>query len=107
VTATERNAFAVVAATSLAWGLLVAVGAYAVVRAIQFFVYPDPNPATLVWSAHAGYFWRAWTVGYAGGIATFIAFPIVRGRIERAVRALAPAVAVAAGLLALQALFLP
>ena len=31
------------------------------VRAIQYFVYPDPDPATLVWSAHAGFFWRCWT----------------------------------------------
>jgi hypothetical protein len=103
----ERGQFPVAAAVSLAWGLLVAVGAYAVVRAIQFFVYPDPNPATLVWSAHAGYFWRAWTVGYAGGIATFIAFPIVRADLERAVRALVPAVGAATALLALQTVFLP
>jgi hypothetical protein len=104
---TAKNDFAVAAAASLAWGLLVAVGGYAVVRAIQFFVYPDPNPATLVWSAHAGYFWRAWTVGYAGGIATFIAFPVVRGDLDRAVRGLGPAVAVAASLLTLQTIFLP
>jgi hypothetical protein len=94
-------------AASIAWGQIVAVGAYALVRALQFFVYPDPNPATLVWSAHAGYFWRAWTVVYAGGMAAFVAFPIVRARPEPGVRALAPAIAAAGGLLLLQVLFFP
>lgn len=95
------------AAAATLWGLVVAVAAYALIRAIQFFVYPDPNPATLVWSAHAGYFWRVWTVAYAGSIAAFVAFPIVRRHFEPAVRALAPAVAVAATLLALQTALLP
>jgi hypothetical protein len=96
-----------VAALSLAWGCVVAVAAYAVVRGIQFFLYPDPNPATLVWSAHAGYFWRAWTCGYAGGIAVFIAYLLARARTEAAARALAPAAGVAALLLALQTLAFP
>ena len=98
---------AVAAGISLAWGCVVAVVCYAVVRAIQFFVYPDPNPATLVWSAHAGFFWRCWTCAYAGGIAAFVAFLAARGKSDRAVRGLAPAIAVAAILLGLQTLFLP
>jgi signal transduction histidine kinase len=97
----------VAAGVSFGWGCVVAVAAYAVVRAIQFFVYPDPNPATLVWSAHAGFFWRCWTCAYAGGIASFVAFLAARGRTDRAVRGLAPAIAAAAVLLALQTLFLP
>jgi hypothetical protein len=97
----------VLSAVSLAWGIVVSVLGYAVVRTIQFFVYPEPNPATLVWSAHAGYFWRAWTVGYAGGIASFVAFVIVRRSTAPAARALAVAVAAAATALALQSAFLP
>jgi hypothetical protein len=104
---TRAPAPVVAAAVSLAWGMVVSIAAYAVVRAIQFFVYPDPNPATLVWSAHAGYFWRAWTVAYAGGIGAFIAFPVVRARIEPATRALAVAVGVATGAIALQTALLP
>jgi hypothetical protein len=95
------------ATVSLGWGLVVAVGAYAIVRSVQFFLYPDPNPATLVWSAHAGFFWRAWTVMYAGGIAAFVTFAMARGQAETAARALVPAVAVAAVLLALQSALLP
>jgi hypothetical protein len=95
------------ASLSVAWGLVVAVAAYAIVRAVQFFLYPDPNPATLVWSAHAGFFWRAWTVSFAGGLAAFVASLLVRGRLAGAARALGPAIAASAALLALQSLLLP
>jgi hypothetical protein len=95
------------AAVAACWGLVVAVGAYAVVRAIQFFLYPDPNPATLVWSAHAGFFWRCWTCAYAGGIAAFVAFLLTRAGPARSLRALAPAIAVVAAMLALQTAILP
>jgi hypothetical protein len=98
---------AVTCAISVAWGLVIAVGAYAIVRAIQKVVYPDPNPAALVWSVHAGFFWRVWTVAYLGGVAAFVTFVVARGRTRAAARALAPAIAIAAGLLALQSAFLP
>jgi hypothetical protein len=92
---------------AVCWGCIVAVGGYAVIRGVQFFLYPDPNPATLVWSAHAGFFWRSWTCAYAGGIAAFVAYLVARARPEASVRALAPAVAVVGAMLALQVAFLP
>ncbi len=104
---TRGSAKLVPSALSLAWGLVVTVGAYAIVRSIQVCVYPDPNPAALVWSAHAGYFWRAWTVAYAGGMAVFVLLPIASRHAEGCARALGPAVAIAAGLLALQAVLFP
>jgi hypothetical protein len=97
----------VAVAASVAWGVVVAVSGYAVLRGIQFFVYPDPNPATLVWSAHSGFFWRCWTVGYAGCLASFIAFLALRNHPDRAARGLAPALAASAILLGLQSLVLP
>jgi H+/Cl- antiporter ClcA len=103
----DRSATAVTFAIALAWGLVVTVGAYAVVRAVQSVVSPDPHPAALVWSAHAGFFWRIWTVAYLGGIAAFVAFVVARGRPGAAARALPPAIAVAAALLALQSALLP
>ena len=96
----------VTAAIAIAWGLVVSVGGYAVVRAIQHFMFTEPDPATLVWSAHAGFFWRAWTVAYAGGMAVFVVLAAPR-RSAAAARALPPAIATAAGLLALQTLFFP
>ena len=74
-------------AIAAAWGLVVAVLLYGAVRAIQYFVFPEPNPATVVWTAHSGYFWRIWIVAFAGGIASWMAGVIVvqtaSGRIER------------------------
>jgi hypothetical protein len=104
---TRERADVVAFALSLAWGMVVAVIAYAVVRSIQFAIYPDPNPAAVVWSAHSGYFWRLWTVGYAGGIAAFSALVIARRHVEVCARMLAPALAVAATLLSLQAVLFP
>jgi len=78
-----------------------------VVRAIQFFIYPDPDPATVAWSAHAGFFWRCWTCAYAGGIASFVAYLAARSRFDLSVRALTPAIAIVAALLAAQVAWLP
>jgi hypothetical protein len=100
-------ASAVPFAVSLAWGFVVSVGAYAIVRSIQFLLYPDPNPAAVVWSAHSGYFWRVWTVSYAGGIASFVGLLIARRRVEGCAHALGRAVGIAAALLALQAAVFP
>ena len=103
----RRRETAAAGAVAVAWGLVVAVAAYAIVRAIQSVLFPDPNPAALAWSPHAGFFWRIWTVVYMGGFAAFVAFAVSQGRRSAVARALAPAVAVAAALLAVQSIFLP
>jgi hypothetical protein len=103
----KREATVVVLAVSLAWGLVIAIGVYALMRAAQVLVQPDPNPTEVAWSIHAGYVWRAWTAAYAGGIAGFIVLPIARGRVEPLARALVPALGVAAALLAFQVLLFP
>jgi hypothetical protein len=97
----------VAAGAALAWGTAVAVGAYAVVRGIQFFLYPDPNPATLVWSAHSGFFWRCWTAGYAGGLAAFVAFIVALRSPEGMVRSLTAGIVTSALLLVLQSTVFP
>jgi hypothetical protein len=102
-------------ALALAWGLVFATGAYALVRAVQSLASPAPAtmhdsaaPGALVdWGMHAGFFWRSWTVGYAGGLAAFVVFLAARGRTGTAARALAPAIAIAAALLLVQSAFLP
>jgi hypothetical protein len=89
------------------WSCVVAAGLYGALRGIQFVFFPDPNPATIVWSAHAGYFWRAWCVAYAGGAAGFVAYILARRDAARVARALLPALTVAAAVLATQAALLP
>jgi hypothetical protein len=94
-------------AVSIAWGIAISVVTYALMRAVQVLVSPDPNPSEVVWSIHAGYVWRIWTVTYAGGLATFVVFLMARRRIKDWASALIPALSVAAALLALQVLFFP
>ena len=95
------------AALSLAWGLVVATGAYAVLRAAQALRGPGPDPALVLWSAHAGFFWRAWTAGYIGGMAAVMAAALARSRVEAMARGLAPATVAAAALLAATSVLFP
>jgi len=95
----------------LALGLMttgvVAVALYAILRLVQFYLFPDPNPAMVIWSAHAGYFWRVWTVAYAGGMVGLAAFAAAGRDRVRVARALLPALTVASVLIALQGALLP
>jgi hypothetical protein len=97
----------VAGAVSLAWALVVSVAAYAIMRATQFLLHPDPNRGAVIWSAHAGYYWRMSTVSYAGGIAAFAILLVARQHVESLARALVPAIGIAALLLALQAALFP
>ena len=86
---------------------VVAVALYASVRTAQLVLFGEANPATVIWSAHAGFFWRAWTVLYAGGMAGFLAFLAAKRHPVRVARALLHALALAAALLVAQSLFIP
>jgi hypothetical protein len=97
----------VAGAVSLAWALVLAVAAYALMRVTQVFMHPDPDPSAVSWSVHAGYYWRIWTVSYGAGIVVFVMLLVTRGRVERSARALVPAVGMAAVVLALQVAFFP
>lgn len=84
-----------------------ATGLYAVLRVAQAILFPEPDPALVLWSAHAGFFWRAWTVAYVGGMAAVLAWLASAQRPERVARALARAVPAATALLAVQAALVP
>jgi hypothetical protein len=92
---------------ALVFGLSVAVAGYAVARAASALASPAIDPTGIVPNAPIAFFWRALTVGYAGGIAAFVAAVVALRRADFAARALAPALAIAALLLATQALFWP
>ena len=63
---TVRAGLAVVAACTTAAAL------YAIIRLAQALIFPEPDPALIIWSEHAGFFWRVWTVFYLGGMSAFI-----------------------------------
>jgi hypothetical protein len=92
---------------ALVTACVTAVLVYAALRAGQVLFSREPNPATVIWSAHAGYYWRALTAAYAGGAAGIAAFLGVRRATDRVVALLARVVVVAACAITLQAVLAP
>jgi hypothetical protein len=86
---------------------LTAVALYGVLRCVQSVLFNEPNPATVIWSAHAGYLWRSWTVSYAGVMAGFLAFAAAKKHDLQVARALLWGLYVAGALILLQGLFVP
>jgi hypothetical protein len=84
-----------------------AAGLYAVVRVVQGIVFPEADPAMIIWSEHAGFFWRAWTVGYVGGMVGILTWMAAGRDAARVAAVLARALPVAAALLAAQAILVP
>lgn len=96
-----RLALSVIAACATAAGL------YAILRVAQALIFAEPDPALVIWSEHAGYFWRGWTVAYVGGMVGFVTW-LASGRdAARVAGVLARAVPAAAALLAAQGVLVP
>jgi hypothetical protein len=96
-----RLALAVVAACVASAAL------YAVLRIVQKLLFSEPDPALVVWSAHAGFFWRAWTSVYGGGMLGFVAWVAAGRDATRTARVLATALVVAALLIVAQGVLIP
>ena len=93
------------AAVAAIAGCIAAVFFYALLRGIQLALFPEANPATVIWSAHAGYFWRIWIVVYLAGMTGFLTYlPRDPGSVARF---LVPGVTVAAVAIVLQAALAP
>jgi len=92
---------------AVSWSLIAATFLYALVRAAQLILFPEANPATIIWSAHAGYFWRIWIVIYASGTVGFLVWRLSREHSEVIAKHLKNGVIVAAVAIALQGILLP
>ena len=92
---------------AIAWALVAATFFYALVRGIQAWLFPEANPATVIWSAHAGYFWRIWIVLYGSGVVGFVVFYFTKTQSEKLAKWLKNGAIVASVAIALQALLLP
>ncbi len=90
-----------------AWFLVSATFLYAFVRGVQLVLFPEANPATIIWSAHAGYFWRIWIVLYASGAVGFLVFRFSREHSEQLAKWLKTGVIVAAVAIFVQGILLP
>jgi hypothetical protein len=91
-------------ALAIASGCTAAALLYSLLRILQALVLPEPDPTTVLWSEHSGFFWRAWTCAYVGGAIALLAHRFAG---ERAARLLARAIVPVALLVALQTLFVP
>lgn len=76
---------------------------YAVLRVVQAWLLPEPDPTSVLWTEHSGFFWRAWISAYAAGALAFAAWL----RPARAARLLARAVVPVALAVVLQAALVP
>jgi hypothetical protein len=92
---------------SLVAGCTTAAALYALLRGAQALLFKEPNPALVIWSEHAGFFWRALTVGYVGGMVALLTWLASARSAPRVAEVLARAVPVAASLLAAQAILVP
>ena len=91
---------------AIACGCEVACAAYAIIRTFQYFFIPEPNPALVMQSVHAGYFWRAWISAYAGGFVALLVGLLAKSE-DRVARAALWALPWSAGLLVVQGVFIP
>ncbi len=88
-------------------GCIAAVFFYALLRLVQWRLFPEADPASVVWSPHAGYYWRCSTVSYAGAMVGFLAYGGAVARSTLTLRALHVGLLVAVASMALQAVFVP
>ncbi len=93
--------------TTACLSLSLTVVLYAGLRIGQVIVTREPDPATALYDAHVGYFWRILTAGYGAGLLAPVCFFFVEVAPLRAARAVAPAVALSASVLLLQSIFAP
>ncbi|MDB5214990.1 MAG: hypothetical protein JWO86_2917 [Myxococcaceae bacterium] len=96
-----RGALAIVAGSTAAMGL------YAIVRVAQALIFTEPDPALVIWSEHAGFFWRTWTVGYVGGMAAIVTWMLAARDAPRVAAFLVRALPIATAVLAAQAVLIP
>ena len=92
---------------ALAFGCAAAVLAYAAQRAFERAVFPEPNPAILIWSERSSFVWRSVIAVYAGGLGAFGGYALAARAPRLAVRALSATIAIATAALTLQGALAP
>lgn len=99
--ASVRLGLAVIAAA------LAATTLYGLLRLGQKLMFAEVDPATVIWSEHAGYFWRALTAGYVGGMMGLAVWVVAGKESGPTVRALARALPFVVALIVAQGLLVP
>jgi hypothetical protein len=91
-------------ALAIATGCTTAALLYSILRIVQAVILPEPDPATVMWTEHSGFFWRAWTCAYVAGAMTLV---VRRFAGDRLARILARAIFPVTALVVVQAIFVP
>lgn len=86
---------------------LAATALYGLLRVGQKLLFPEADPATVIWSEHAGYFWRALTAGYVGGMVGVAAWVVAGRDPGPTVRMLAKALPFVVAVIVAQGLLVP
>jgi hypothetical protein len=89
---------------AIATGCTAAALLYSILRIVQAVVLPEPDPATVMWTEHSGFFWRAWISAYVAGAVALVAHRFAG---ERVARLLARAIVPVAAIVVLQAVLVP
>jgi hypothetical protein len=87
--------------------ILAIVATYALQRTYDVLFRSEPNPATIVWSAHIAMFWRLGIGVYVAGPVALMTFMAARRDLARTTRVTAALVPLVGGLIAIQGAFLP
>jgi hypothetical protein len=102
-----RQTLPVLALTAISAVLLVPA-AYATLRTFDVLVLPpEPNPATIVWSAHTAMFWRLNISAFVAGMAAPLLFVAASANLARTARVLGSGVLVVTAMIAIQGVFMP
>lgn len=95
------------ALVAIAFGVVLAALAYAALRVLEVALFPEADPAIVIWSDRSRFVWRALIAVYLGGMGAFGGYAL-GGRSARVAASLLPSVVlVGAGLLALQGALRP
>ncbi len=81
--------------TGIAAGAVIAVIAYASVRVLERLLFPEPNPAMLIWADRSPFVWRAAIALYLGGAGAFGGYALAARSPRHAARGLLAATVVA------------
>jgi hypothetical protein len=101
-----RQHLPVIVATALA-AILSVPATYAVLRAYDVLFKSEPNPATIVWSAHIAMFWRLGVCAYVAGMVAIFTYMAARANPARVLRILCTCVVVVAAMIGFQGLLMP
>ncbi|UQA61997.1 hypothetical protein [Polyangium aurulentum] len=95
------------ALVAFAFGVVVAALAYAALRVLEAALFPEADPAIVIWSDRSRFVWRALIATYLGGMGAFGGYALGGRSARAAASLLPPVVLVGATLLALQGALWP